>query len=93
MSFFQNITQRRTRTKSLSKTSTIDPTIDVINTSNLTLDGPTNNMPNISDDNDENGHIQEIQKQIEELKLQLSAAHEEIDNLSIENTELKLLLT
>ncbi|KAJ8709634.1 hypothetical protein PYW08_009638 [Mythimna loreyi] len=86
MNFFENITLRRTRTKSLSETTEINTNdVSCINT---TLDGTTNSMPNISDD-EENDKVQNLQREIEELKSQLLAAHDEITNLSIENSELK----
>ena len=85
MNFFENITLRRTRTQSLSET-----TFDECSTNNLTLDGSTSSLPNISDNiSDE---TEALKCQIENLKLELLSAHEEINKLSIENSNLKSTL-
>lgn len=88
MNFFENITLRRTRTKSLSETTANDVSTNDVSCNNMTLDGTTNSMPNISDD-EENDKVQDLLREIGELKSQLLAAHEEINNLSLENSELK----
>lgn len=81
MSFFENITFRRNRTRTVSET------ITEAELSNSTIDGSTNSLPDISvEDNDE---IRKLRQQIEELQTELCSAHEEINNLSTENSELK----
>lgn len=81
-SFFENITLRRTRTRSLAETSLEKSYIN-----NSTLDGSTNSLPNTSDDDSE--VTQDLKCQIEKLKLDLLSAQEEINVLSIENSSLK----
>lgn len=86
MNFFENITFRKTRTRSVTDVSCDNS----INHSNL--DGTTNSLPNTSED--ENcTQIQVLKEQIEQLTMQLISAHEEINNLSIENSELKKSIT
>lgn len=82
MNFFENITLRRKRTTSLSET-----TVEESSTNNSTLDGSTSSLPNISDN--ECDEVQDLKRKIEQLNHELSAAHEEIDQLSIENNDLK----
>lgn len=79
---FENITQRRKRTKSLSEIS-----IEESSVNNFTLDGSTISLPNTSVN--ECDEIQNLKVRIEKLSLDLSAAHEEINQLSIENSTLK----
>ncbi|KAH9636858.1 hypothetical protein HF086_008307 [Spodoptera exigua] len=61
-------------------------TVTVIESNNLTLDGSTNSMPNISDDDDE---VKSLRQEILTLRSELNSAHQEINNLSLENTELR----
>ncbi|KAH9639830.1 hypothetical protein HF086_015681 [Spodoptera exigua] len=54
---------------------------------NMTLDGTSHSLPNMSDE--ENcDQIETLKNEINRLKAELDAAHNEIDNLSIVNTEL-----
>ncbi|KAH9644134.1 hypothetical protein HF086_015464 [Spodoptera exigua] len=89
MDFFENVTIFRKkplkRTQSLS-----DSTLNEcdLTCSNMTLDGTTQSLPNISDD--ENcAQIDKLKSEIQKLRTELDAAHNEINNLSIINTELK----
>lgn len=82
MNSFENITQRRTRTRSLAET-----TFEKSSLYNSTLDGSTNSLPNMSDD--ESDETKDLKRQVEKLKLDLLSAHEEINVLSIENSSLK----
>lgn len=79
MSYFENVTLRTRRIS--------EPAIETFEEcSNSTIEGDTNDsVPNIVMD-DEN---EELKRQICELNIQLQAAHEEINNLSIENTDLR----
>lgn len=91
MNFFGNLSLRRSQrlrcnNKSLSGTSTNE------NDSNsMTLDGTTDSMPNISDC--ENDEVRELKLEIDKLNLELKAAHETINKLSIENMDLKKTAT
>lgn len=80
---FENITQRRRR-----RSESAIETSNECSSNNSTIEGATNNsVPNIIDD--ENEEMEQLKCQISELNSQLQTAHEEINNLSIENTELK----
>uniref|UniRef100_A0A2A4JBF1 Uncharacterized protein n=1 Tax=Heliothis virescens TaxID=7102 RepID=A0A2A4JBF1_HELVI len=82
MDIFENVTQRKKRTgRSLS--------VENINTlKNCSLDGSTSSLPYLSD-YDDDLQLQEYKKEIDSLKQELAVAHEEINNLSLENTSLK----
>ncbi|CAB3234199.1 unnamed protein product [Arctia plantaginis] len=82
MNFFENITLRRRR-RSISGTESYNE----CSSRNTTIEGATISAPNISVDEDD--EIDDLKRQISELQSQLQAAHEEINNLSIENTDLK----
>lgn len=83
MDFGENVTLRLRRRRSESEIETFDDS-----SNNSTLDGATNNsVPNIT--NEDNEEMGDLKRQISELNSQLQAAHEEIDILSFENTELK----
>ncbi|CAH0701438.1 unnamed protein product [Spodoptera exigua] len=83
MNFYENITFRKTKTRSLTENSSIE------NSPNSSkIDGSTGSLPNISNDTNDL-QIQELQSQIQQLNLQLNSAHEEIQNLNLENTSLK----
>lgn len=85
MEFFENITMRmRPRAKSFSNEKIEDCDSD---SKNSTLDGTTSSLPNISNENDE--QILMLKTEIENLRTQLNAAHDEISKLSLENMELK----
>lgn len=84
MNFFENITFRKTRTQSTSEILSNDES----STNNSKIDVTTSSMPNLSCD-ENNIQIQELKEQIVQLTLQLNSAHEEVNNLSIENLELK----
>lgn len=86
MNFFGNITQRRRQ----RRRSDTNEELNVTNELSSTLDGTTSSMPNMSDD--DNDETRNLRLEIEKLQLELSTAHEEINNLSIENTELKKAL-
>lgn len=81
MSFFENITFRRTRTKSDCESK--------INVEKIhdNFNDTCSSLPNISDDNFDD--VQKLQEKIELLNAELSSAHNEIQTLSLENTELK----
>lgn len=85
MNFFENITMRRTRTKSNS--------ITAINESqNETFQDTVNSLPHLSSDyiNDtQQQQITKLKEQIDNLKLELNSAHQEIESLSLENNNLK----
>lgn len=84
MNFFENITLRSQRRRSDTEILTFDD--DSSNDS--TIEGATNcSVPNIIDE--ENEIIEDLKRQIKELNSQLQSAHNEVNNLSIENTELK----
>ncbi|KAG7296359.1 hypothetical protein JYU34_021498 [Plutella xylostella] len=74
--------RRRQRTQSESK-----PAEDENNASKSTLDGTTSSMPSFSEEEDD--IIKELKTKIEILNRDLKAAHDEITNLNLENTELK----
>lgn len=80
MNFFENITFRKTKSRTLTQNSSMD---NSRNSSNI--DGSTSSLPNISQDD----QIQQLQNQIEQLNLQLNSARKEIQNLNLENTSLK----
>lgn len=83
MSFFENITLRSRR-----RSESAIETFDDCSSNDSTIEGATNNsVPNIM--NDDNEEMEDLKHQISELNSQLLAAHEEINNLSIENSELK----
>ncbi|CAB3238538.1 unnamed protein product [Arctia plantaginis] len=80
MNFLENITFRRTRTKSDSN----DVSIQQSNESRL--DGTTNSLPEVSDDEDE---VSKLKQQISKLQADLNSAHSEIETLALENNELR----
>ncbi|KAG7305369.1 hypothetical protein JYU34_009432 [Plutella xylostella] len=81
--FLDTITlRRRRRTRTVS-----NDTVENAENSNLSLNGTTNSMPLISDDEDD--QIKTLKDQIESLTIELRTAHEEISTLNLENTELK----
>lgn len=85
MNFLDNITFRRNRTKSDSSTTSI---ANVSKTSTESpIDGTMTSLPDISDDED-NQTIQ-LKKQLERLTTELNSAHNKIESLSLENTNLK----
>lgn len=86
MSFFENITVRRQRSKSTTELTNLSQN----SSNNSTLDGTANSLPNITDD--ESDEILELKRRIDELESKLLVAHEEINHLSLENTELKTTL-
>lgn len=78
MSFFGNITFRRgARTKSETENEADN------DTSSQIIDGSSCSLPNISDDESDS-----VNTQVEELKLQLAIAHNEVKELSLENASL-----
>lgn len=84
MNFFGNITQRRNR--KVSETKSEDSNSNITDSE---LDGTTSNsLPNISDD-DDCDTIVELKNKIKDLTSQLEAAHKEVDNLNIDNSNLK----
>lgn len=90
MDFLENITFRNRKTQSQSmpriRSSSINESSKSCN--NLTLDGTSNSLPNLSDDENDK-QISDLREEIAKLKLELSSAHQEIKNLSLENMELK----
>lgn len=84
MNFLENITFRRHRAQSLNETNiSSDKSIN-----GSTLDVTASSLPNVSsNENDE--LLEELKNEIDKLKLELAAAHGEIINLSLENTQLK----
>lgn len=87
MNFFENITMRRRRTRTKSDS------ITAINESqNETFDDTVNSLPDLSSDCNNDSQQQQIRKlkeQIDNLELELSSAHQEIESLSLENNNLK----
>ncbi|KAH9636244.1 hypothetical protein HF086_009440 [Spodoptera exigua] len=84
MNFLDNITFRRTRTKSDS----------ILNESEVVAATPTLNetvtsVPEMSDDEDD--LVKKLREQITHLTLELQSAHSEIESLSLENSNLKSL--
>lgn len=84
MNFLDNITFRRTRTKSDS----------ILNDSEVIAATPTLNetvtsVPEISDDEDD--LVKKLREQITHLTLELQSAHSEIESLSLENSNLMSL--
>lgn len=88
MNFFENITLRGTRTRSTRSTS---ETSSDTEPQNATLDGSTNGFPNLS--GDDSSDSQEIKQQIEILRLELSAIHQEVAQLRKENKDLKYIVS
>lgn len=85
MNFFENITLRRTRTKSDSNTVTNE-------TINSTFEDTNTSLPDLSNDDITDVKQQQITKlkdQIDKLVLDLNSAHQEIESLSLENSHLK----
>lgn len=81
MNFFENITFIKTRTQSMSETTTCNESLN-----SSRLDGTSSSLPNLSGD-ENNAQIQELKDHIEMLISQLSSAREEINNLSIQNMD------
>ncbi|CAH0585531.1 unnamed protein product [Chrysodeixis includens] len=81
LNFLENITFRKSKTKNMSE-------IHNISSDGSELDGSTNSLPNLSDEENIT-IIQNLQKQIEQLTTKLNSAQETIKNLSTENNELK----
>lgn len=81
MNFFDNITRRRPRTH----TENTDESTD-----NKILDGTTNSLPEISDD-ENNDELEKLRNQMDSLALQLNSAHSEIESLTLENNNLRQL--
>lgn len=87
MNFLDTITlRRRRRSRTVS-----DDTMANIEDSKLSLDGTTNSMPLISDD-DEDDKIKTLKEKIEQISMELRTAHEEISSLNLENAELKITI-
>lgn len=86
MDFPNNITFRKAlRSTSMTNISS-DDNYNVYN--NSTLDGTTNSLASLSDDGNDI-QIKKLRSEIENLKTELNAAHCEVNNLSLENMELK----
>lgn len=83
MNFFENITFRKQQ-----RHSTTEISFDGANANSTTVDGSTSSLPNISAD-ENTLLIQQLKIQIEDLTSKLNSAHEEINNLSLENGDLK----
>lgn len=84
MNFFENITLRSKRRRSDPEVLTFEDD----SSTDSTIDGVANSsVPNIIDE--ENELIEDLKRQIKILNSQLQTAHDEINNLSLENTELK----
>lgn len=84
MNFLDNITFRRNRTKSDSNTTSIEN--ESLTSTESPIDGTTTSLPDISDDED-NQNTQ-LKKQLERLTTELNSAHNKIESLSLENTNL-----
>lgn len=87
MNFFENITFRKKQRHSMTEIS-----FDETNANSTKIDGSTSSLPNLSAD-DDTLLIQQLKLQIEDLTSKLNSAHEEINNLSLENCELKKSLS
>lgn len=85
MNFLENITFRRNRSKSETNIDENDITIST----NSPIDGTTTSLPDISDD--EEDQITKLKLQVEQLTLDLNAAHGEIESLTLENSNLNRL--
>lgn len=83
MNFFENITFRKTRTRSMTEVS-----LEENSANSSKIDGSTSSFPNISAC-ENTSLVQELQQRIDDLTSKLDSAHQEVDNLSLENTELK----
>lgn len=83
MNFLENITFRRTRTKSDSMLNDSD-----IAATRATLNETVTSVPEMSDDDDE---IKRLRDQISKLTLELQNAHLEIEELTLENNNLTTL--
>lgn len=89
MDFFENVTLFRKKPMQRSQ-SLSDSTLNEcdLTCSNMTLDGTTHSLPNISDE--ENcEQIEKLKSEIYKLRTELDAARHEINNLSMVNVELK----
>lgn len=83
MDFFDTITfRRKKRTQSLSDSKDNNITTS---SNNSSIDVTACSLP----DDENNTQIRELKSQIDNLKLELSIAHNEISNLSLENSDLK----
>ncbi|KAJ8724549.1 hypothetical protein PYW08_016023 [Mythimna loreyi] len=86
MNFLQNITIRRTRTKSDSMLNESD-----VGTMHATLNETVTSVPEMSDDDDD--EIKKLKDQITKLTLDLQSAHLEIEELTLENNNNKMNCT
>ncbi|KAJ8723137.1 hypothetical protein PYW08_003049 [Mythimna loreyi] len=86
MNFLDNITFRRNRSKSETKTNDTEENSSLTNSP---IDGTTTSLPDISDDEDE--QITKLKQQLEQLTLELNSAHNEIESLTLENMKLNHL--
>ncbi|CAK1596325.1 unnamed protein product [Parnassius mnemosyne] len=90
MNFLENITLRRTgrtRTKSDSQSNLSQHDNELLT---QIMDDTATSVPDMSkDDSYDQELITNLKKQVEKLTLQLSSAEEEIDNLTLENNNLK----
>lgn len=79
-----NITLRRPRTYS-------DPNKNNVSevSTHTVHDESVSSMPDLSNDESQNELIDKLKQQIKKLESELSSAHQEIETLSIENTNLK----
>lgn len=84
MNYLENITFRRTRTQSDSNVDNDDSR----NVTSQTLDCTTNSLPDMSE-NEDVETLNILKNEIERLKSELQSAHKEIDELSLENGNLK----
>lgn len=82
MNFLENITFRRNRNRACSETTLNDS--DVIPD---TLESTVNSMPELSQD--ENEQLNILKAKLLDLESQLQSAHQEIELLSAENTQLR----
>ncbi|KAG7296964.1 hypothetical protein JYU34_019878 [Plutella xylostella] len=84
MNIFENITFRRKRSGSEGNCESNNTMTTV---SDRTIDGTTNSLPDTSVENDE--RYCELEQQIKQLTLELNTAHQEVQNLNLENSQLK----
>lgn len=82
MNSIENITFRRRRTYSDSSN------VSELTFTENTLDVTTSSLPDVSDQY-VNQQIIQLKEEIENLKINLNSAHDEIESLSLENNELK----
>lgn len=86
---YSNITYRKPKSKSFTDISMMTDEYNLTNNSSC-FDGSTHSLPNTSITDNE--HTKRLHEHINNLKIELESANEEIERISLENMELKKTL-